>query len=134
MLQFDFVCTVVPFGPFTRSAGLLPLSRGRSFGRDYFHCHYGRYTSNQLSSGYRVPRILLAWVLTSHNFKVWTFFSVVGLFSYSFLRLLEKRTVITLASFFLVFFLRVCDCRFATDSSSHVSPHIQLHFSGIRCY
>ena len=71
------------FGWFVHLVDLLPRTCGSSFGRDFVHCHYGHYDSNQLSGGCRVLH-LLTWALTCHNFKLWTLFSVVSTLSYAF--------------------------------------------------
>lgn len=116
-LSFTMLCVV-------HSVDLLPRTCSRSFGRDFLHCHYGRYNRNQLSGRHRVLH-LLTWALICHNFKFWTLSSVVSTLSVP-MRFRLRENTYRIVVLFLVLFLSVCDHVFVIDRSSNVS-RLQSH-------
>ncbi len=62
---------------------LLLLPFERSSRRHSFLCQFERYDLNKLSSEYFVLCLLHARALTSHNFKLWILFAIVGTLSYA---------------------------------------------------
>ena len=115
---------------FVHSVDLLPHTCGRSFGRDFLHCHYGHHDPNQLSGRYRVLR-LLNWALSCYNsssgplFRLWVHFLMRSR--------LRGENVYHLVKFSLVLYLSVRDHLVVIDRPSHVCRRIQQRqFSKIR--
>jgi hypothetical protein len=85
-------------GADAHSVDLLPLAFHRSSEHYSFLCHFERYDTNKLSSGYFDLYLPLPWALTSHNFEALDVFFNRG-HTFIFVPVSKKRMLITCCYF-----------------------------------